>query len=156
MFVLDSILILLAVFAVAVIGKAKTVAAAVGILLILKLTGLDRYIYPVIEKNGISWGIVILVAAILLPIANGDISAESIRNIFTSWIGITALILSFVTTYLSGKGLDFLTVQGHGEVMPSMITGTVIAAAFLGGVPVGPLITCGILAVLIKLVELMK
>jgi uncharacterized membrane protein (DUF441 family) len=156
MFILDSILILLAVFTVAIIGKAKTVAAAVGILLILKLSGLDKYIYPVIEKNGISWGIVILIAAILLPIANGSVSMDAIKSIFTSWIGIAALVLSFATTYLSGRGLEFLTIQEHSEVMPSMIAGAVVASAFLGGVPVGPLITCGILAVLIKLVELVK
>lgn len=154
MFILDSILILLAVFTVAVIGKANTVAAAVGILLILKLTGLEKYVYPVIEKNGVSWGIVILIAAILLPIANGSVALDAIKGIFTSWIGIAALILSFATTYLSGRGLEFLTVQEHSEVMPSMIAGAVIASAFLGGVPVGPLITCGILAVLIKLIEL--
>ncbi len=149
-------IILFAVLAVAVIGKAYTVAAATGILLIVKLTGLDKYIYPFIEKNGMSIGIVVLVAAILLPIATGKITVGNIKGIFTSWIGIAALALSFVTTYLSGRGLDFLTVQGHSDVMPSMILGAVIATAFLGGVPVGPLITSGLLVVLIKLVEIFK
>ncbi|MDF2653870.1 MAG: hypothetical protein K0R19_344, partial [Bacillota bacterium] len=64
--------------------------------------------------------------------------------------------LSFFTTYLSGRGLDFLTVQGHSDVMPSMILGAVIATAFLGGVPVGPLITSGLLVLVIKIVEVFK
>ena len=153
---MSSEIILFSVFAVALIGKAKTVAVAAGILLVLKLVRLDRYIYPVIEKNGISLGIVILVAAILLPIATGTISAGSIKGIFASWIGIAALALSFVTTYLSGRGLEFLTIQGHSDVMPSMIIGAVVATAFLGGVPVGPLITSGLLVILIKVVELFK
>lgn len=153
---MSSEIILFSVLAVAVIGKAKTVAVAAGVLLILKLTGLNKYIYPFIEKNGMSFGIIILVAAILLPIASGQVSAESIKNIFASWIGIAALVLSFVTTYLSGRGLDFLTIQGHSDVMPSMIIGAVIATAFLGGVPVGPLITSGLLVVLIRIIEIFK
>ncbi|ACA54770.1 conserved hypothetical protein [Clostridium botulinum A3 str. Loch Maree] len=35
--------------------------------------------------------------------------------------------------------------------MPAMILGAVLAASFLGGVPVGPLITSGILALGIKI-----
>lgn len=149
-------IILFAVLAVAVIGKAYTVAIATGILLIVKLAGIDKYIYPIIEKNGMSLGIIILVAAILLPIASGKITADSIKGIFMSWIGIAALLLSFATTYLSGRGLDFLTVQGHSDVMPAMILGAVTATAFLGGVPVGPLITSGLLVILIRIVELFK
>lgn len=149
-------IILFSVLAVAVIGKANTVAIATGILLIVKLVGIDKYIYPFIEKNGMSLGIIILVAAILLPIASGKITADSIKGIFMSWIGIAALLLSFATTYLSGRGLDFLTVQGHSDVMPAMILGAVVATAFLGGVPVGPLITSGLLVILIKIVEIFK
>lgn len=149
-------IILFSVLAVAVIGKANTVAIATGILLIVKLVGMDKYIYPFIEKNGMSFGIIILVAAILLPIASGKITADSIKGIFMSWIGIAALLLSFATTYLSGRGLDFLTIQGHSDVMPAMILGAVIATAFLGGVPVGPLITSGLLVILIKIVEIFK
>jgi len=37
--------------------------------------------------------------------------------------------------------------------MPAMILGAVGAAAFLGGVPVGPLITSGILALFAKIVS---
>ncbi|MDD3168976.1 MAG: DUF441 domain-containing protein [Eubacteriales bacterium] len=147
-------MILFAILAVAVIGKAHTVAVAAGILLVLKLSGTDKYLYPFLEKNGMAFGIVILIAAILLPIAKGTVTAESIKGIFTSWVGVAALSLSFVTTYLSGRGLEFLTVQGYGSVMPAMIIGAVIATAFLGGVPVGPLITSGLLVVLIGIVEL--
>jgi len=89
----------------------------------------------------------------MIPIANGHITAQNIKNVFTSWIGITALVLSFITTYLSGRGLNYLTVQGHGDIMPAMILGAVAAASFLGGVPVGPLITSGILAIFAKMIH---
>lgn len=145
--------ILLLILAAAVIGKADSVAVAACILLFVRLLHLDSYIFPFIENKGMFWGLVLLVAAILIPIAKGGVGVADIKSVFTSWLGITAVALSFLTTYLSGMGLRFLTVQGHSDIMPAMILGAVGAAAFLGGVPVGPFITSGILAAIAKLVS---
>lgn len=148
---MDSNIILLAILIIAVLGKANSVAIAACILLLIKLLKVEKYIFPAIEKNGVFCGLVILIAAILIPIASGKITLVNIKNIFISPLGIIALLLSLFTTYLSGLGLDYLTVQGHSDVMPAMILGSVLAAAFLDGVPVGPLITSGILAFLLKI-----
>jgi len=153
MIYLNSNIILLIILAAAIFGRANSVAIATCLLLMLKLLGLDRYVYPFIEKSGITGGLIFLIAAIMIPIANGRITAENIKNVFTSWIGITALVLSFLTTYLSGQGLNYLTVQGHSDIMPAMIIGAVAAAAFLGGVPVGPLITSGMVALFAKMIH---
>lgn len=149
---MESKLILLAILVVAILGKANSVAVAACLLLLAKLISIDQYIYPSIEQYGTFIGLVVLIAAILIPIAKGNISLLNIRDIFTSWIGVTALILSLLTTTLSGMGLDYLTVQGHNDVMPALILGAVVSAAFLGGVPVGPLITSGILALFAKII----
>lgn len=148
---MSSTIILLLILVVAILGKANSMVIAICGLLILKLLGLERIVYPYIEKNGMTWGLILIIAAIMIPIANGSVSAGSIKNVFTSWIGLTALVISFFTTYLSGQGLNFL--QGHSEVMPALIIGAVAAAAFLGGVPVGPLITSGILALFVKMIH---
>lgn len=150
---MSSNIILLLILAAAVFGKANSVAIATCALLMLKLLGLDKYVYPFIEKSGMTGGLILLIAAIMIPIASGSITAENIKNVFTSWIGITALVLSFLTTYLSGQGLNYLTVQGHSDIMPAMIIGAVAAAAFLGGVPVGPLITSGMVAIFAKMIH---
>lgn len=150
---MDSNIILTFILAIAVFGKANSVAIAVCILLIVKLLNLDQFIYPVIEKNGVNWGLIVLTAAILIPIASGRITITNIKDVFISWLGITALVLSFFTTYLSGLGLNYLTVQGNNDVIPAMIFGSVLAAVFLGGVPVGPLITSGMLALFVKLIK---
>lgn len=151
-YILTSNIILILIIAVAYFGKANTVAIAAGILLVLKAIGLDKYTFPFIEKNGISYGIIVLLVAILLPIASGNITVDHIKSIFISWVGVAALLLSFFTTYLSGQGLNFLTT-GHSEVMPSLIIGSILATTFLGGLPVGPFITCGMLVIFIKIVE---
>lgn len=148
---MTSTIILLAILAAAVLGKADSVAIAACMLIIMKLLHLDKLIFPFIGKSGVTIGVVFLIAAILIPIANASITLGNVKNVFTSWIGIIALLLSFFTTYLSGLGLNYLTVQGHGDLMPAMILGAVLAAAFLGGVPVGPLITSGMLAFGLKL-----
>jgi uncharacterized membrane protein (DUF441 family) len=153
---MDSTFILVAILAVAVLGKANSVALSVCILLLLKLLQADKYVFPYIQDNGVFWGVVILVAAILIPIANGGVKYTSILSTFTSWLGIIAFGLSLFTTYLSGLGMQYLTVQGHTDVMPALILGAVIAAAFMGGVPVGPMITSGMLALGIKIMEKLK
>lgn len=150
MMILETNIILLLIIFAAILGKADTVSIAVSILLILRLLNLQRYIYPVLEKKGVTVALIILIAAILIPIADGRIKSLNIKNSFMTWIGIAALVLSFFTTYLSGLGLKYLTVTGHAEIMPALILGSIAAAAFLGGVPVGPLITSGMLALILK------
>ncbi|AKA68431.1 protein of unknown function DUF441 [Clostridium scatologenes] len=144
---------LIVILIASVVGKANSVAIATCILLMIKLLNIEEYIFPSIEKNGVTIGLILLIAAILIPIAKGTVTSNNVKNVFTSCIGVIALILSFLTTYLSGIGLNYLTVQGHGDIMPAMILGSVAAAAFLGGVPVGPLITSGMLAVIAKLIH---
>ena len=147
---MESTVVLVAILAVAVLGKADAVAVAACMLLLLKLLHIDSYVFPAIEKNGMFVGLILLIAAILIPIANGNITAMNIKNVFTSWVGVAALVLSFLTTYLSGLGVQYLTVQNHADVMPALILGAVAAASFLGGVPVGPFITSGMLALVVK------
>jgi uncharacterized membrane protein (DUF441 family) len=144
-------LILVAILVVAVLGRADSVAVAAGGLLMVRLLQVDRYVFPVVAKTGVFWGLVLLIAAILIPLADGSTRLSDLGQVFTSWVGIVALLLALGTTYLSGQGLQFLT-GGHEDVMPALILGSVAAAAFLGGVPVGPLITSGILAVAARLI----
>jgi uncharacterized membrane protein (DUF441 family) len=148
---MDTTYILLGILVVAVLGKANSVAVAVGALLLIKLAHAENTIFPALQKEGMFWGLVLLIAAILVPIAKGEFDYHHLGGIFTSWLGVTALILSLLTTYLSGLGLRFLTVQQHSDIMLALILGAVFAAAFMGGVPVGPLITSGLLALIAKI-----
>jgi Predicted membrane protein len=150
---MNSSIILILILAIAVIGHADSVAIATCVLLIIKLLQLDNYIFPILEKRGVSLGVIILIATILIPLAKGNISDNDIFKTFTSWIGIAALVLSLLTTYLSGLGVSYLSTQTNASIMPALIAGAVIASSFLGGVPVGPFITTGILALIIKIFQ---
>jgi len=148
---METNIILLILLSISIIGKADSVSIAITLLLAARLLHVENFIFPLLEKKGMFIGLICLTAAILIPIANGQVTSINIKNNFFSVVGITALILSFFTTYLSGVGLKYLTAGGHSDVMPSLIIGAVAAAAFLGGVPVGPLITSGMLALAMKL-----
>ena len=148
---METNIILLALLAISIVGKADSVSIAIALLLVANLLHVQSIVFPLLSKNGVSIGLIFLTAAILIPIANGSITCVNIKTNFFSIVGILALILSFLTTYLSGVGLKYLSVQGHSDVMPALILGAVIAAAFLDGVPVGPLITSGMLALVLKL-----
>ncbi|WP_333860624.1 DUF441 domain-containing protein [Clostridium sp.] len=148
---MESTIILIIILTASVLGKANSVAVATCFLLILKLLNADKFIFPYLEEKGLFLGLVILIASILIPIAQGEVSYINIKSVFTSWLGIFALLVSLFTTYLSGLGVNYLTIQGHSEIMPALILGSVIAAAFLGGVPVGPMITSGLIALGLKL-----
>ncbi|MDF2504351.1 MAG: putative rane protein [Clostridium sp.] len=150
MIYLESNIILVIILAISVIGKANSVSVATAVLLIIKLLHVEKYIFPALDNSGVFWALVLLIGTILIPVADGSINFFKIKGNLTSIVGIGALLLSFFTTYLSGLGLKYLTVQGHGDVMPSLILGSIAAAALLGGVPVGPLITSGLLALLMK------
>ncbi|MFA6942053.1 MAG: DUF441 domain-containing protein [Clostridiaceae bacterium] len=148
---METNIILVILLSISIIGKADSVSIAIALLLVIRLLHVENLIFPLLEKKGMFIGLVCLTAAILIPIANGSVNSINIKNNFFSVVGIMALILSFFTTYLSGVGLKYLTAGGHSDVMPSLIIGAVAAAAFLGGVPVGPLITSGMLALAMKL-----
>lgn len=147
---MEALIVLILILMMAVLGKANSVAVAACALIMMKLVKADKYLFPVIEKSGMFWGIVLLTAAILIPIAKGEITYQNIVRSIISWTGMAAFIISLITTYLSGMGLRFLTIENHGDIMPALILGAVAAAGFMGGVPVGPLITSGILAAVVK------
>jgi uncharacterized membrane protein (DUF441 family) len=156
---MSSYLILGFILLVAFIGKAKTVAIATAVLLGVKLLGtrlpgLDRAVFSQIKEKGMTIGLIILSAAILIPFADGSTQIADIRRVMLSPVGITVMLISFLVTFLSGQGFRYLTVAGNAEIMPAIIVGAVIAAAFFGGVPVGPLVVSGMLVFVLKFVGL--
>lgn len=77
---MESIIILTVILFIAVLGKANSVAIAACALIMIKLVKADKLLFPIIEKSGLFWGIVLLTAAILIPIARGDITYQNIAK----------------------------------------------------------------------------
>ncbi|QUL98855.1 MAG: DUF441 domain-containing protein [Candidatus Fermentithermobacillus carboniphilus] len=146
-------LMLTVLLLIAVAGKANSVAAAIGILLTARVVGLDQKIpTDFLEKTTMFWGLVLITISVLAPFITGKLQPKQILSAGLSWLGLAAFMISLVTTWLSGRGLYFMTEGGRADLLPSLILGSVISAALLKGVPVGPLISSGILYVVARLV----
>ena len=121
-------------------NSAITISAAV--LLIMQQTFLSSYI-PLLEKYGVKIGIIILTIGVLSPLVSGKIQLPDLSG-FLSWKMALSIAVGVLVAWLAGKGVPLMGEQPI--LVTGLLIGTIIGVAFLGGIPVGPLIAAGILA----------
>ncbi|SEH23789.1 MULTISPECIES: DUF441 domain-containing protein [unclassified Selenomonas] len=132
---------LIAVLLLSYFGHNMTVVYATGIVLLLKVLGLT----PALEAlgtQGLNWGIIILTAAILVPIANGTITIHTMIDAFRTHAGIIAIVAGLLAALAGGSGVELL--KSTPDVIPALIIGTMAGVIFFHGVAVGPLIAGGV------------
>ena len=146
-------LMLLLILALGIIGHNTTVAYAVIIVLVLKLLGLTAML-DILSVNGLNWGIVLLLAAILVPIATGDVTIANMIDAFKSPLGVAAIGCGVLAAMAGGGGVELLKNDPH--IVAALIIGTIIGVCFFKGVAVGPLIAGGMTYALMKLFASIK
>ena len=146
-------LMLLLILALGIIGHNTTVAYAVIIVLVLKLLGLTAML-DILSVNGLNWGIVLLLAAILVPIATGDVTIANMIDAFKSPLGVAAIVCGVLAAMAGGGGVEILKDDPH--IVAALIIGTIIGVCFFKGVAVGPLIAGGMTYALMKLFASIK
>lgn len=124
-------------------NSAITISAAV--LLIMQQTFLSSYI-PLLEKYGVKIGIIILTIGVLSPLVSGKIQLPDLSD-FLRWKMALSISVGVLVAWLAGKGVPLMGEQPI--LITGLLIGTIIGVAFLGGIPVGPLIAAGILALLL-------
>lgn len=139
---------LVALIIIGLIGRSHIISTAASILLILKLTSLDRF-FPTVERRGLELGLLFLTMAVLVPFANGKIDWKDFIPLFTTIPGILALIGGAVATYMNSKGLLLLKLDP--EMIVGLVIGSIIGIVFFKGIPVGPLMAAGITALFIQI-----
>lgn len=139
---------LLVIFGVSVLGHNMSVAWASGILIVMKLVGLDQW-FPFIEANGLSFGIMLLTVAILVPVATGRITLPIMIESFKSPIGVIAILAGIFAAVSGGLGVQLL--KESPEIISALIIGTMIGVFFWKGITVGPLIAGGIVYMIFSL-----
>ena len=146
-------LMLLLILALGIIGHNTTVAYAVIIVLVLKLLGLTAML-DILSVNGLNWGIVLLLAAILVPIATGDVTIANMIDAFKSPLGVAAIVCGVLAAMAGGGGVELLKNDPH--IVAALIIGTIIGVCFFKGVAVGPPIAGGMTYALMKLFASIK
>lgn len=124
-------------------NSAITISAAV--LLIMQQTFLSQYI-PWIDQYGLKLGIMVLTLGVLSPLVSGKIPLPEL-SAFIHWKMFSSIGVGICVAWLAGQGVDLMTNQP--VLVTGLMIGTVIGVSFFGGIPVGPLIAAGILALLL-------
>ncbi|MGF7184824.1 uncharacterized membrane protein (DUF441 family) [Desulfitispora alkaliphila] len=144
-------IILLVLLVLGVVSKSNVIAAAAGILLVIKMVNVP-WLFPVLERRGLEIGLLFLVLSVLVPFATGRIPLKEISLTMTSITGLVAVLSGIIATHLNGKGLDLLTLEP--QLMIGLVVGSIIGIVFFGGVPIGPLMAAGVTVVLLQILRL--
>lgn len=144
---------ILVVLVLSVIGNNHTVAIAALVLLLIQKLGLVSF-FPLIESYGMNLGIIILTVAVLSPLAQGRISATEIIGLFKAPVGLIAIVIGILVAWIAGNGVVFM--KESPETTTALIVGTIIGVCFFRGLPVGPLIAGGMVAIVVSLVDSFK
>ena len=91
-------------------------------------------------------GIIILTIGVLSPLVSGKIQLPDLSD-FLRWKMALSISVGVLVAWLAGKGVPLIGEQPI--LVTGLLIGTIIGVAFLGGIPVGPLIAAGILALLL-------
>lgn len=141
-----TVLILLALAVVSVFAGNHTVAAAMAVLIVIRISPLALY-FPWLQKHGLNLGIFLLMVAVMVPIASGKIPAMDLLQSFTHWKSAVAIAVGIFVAWLGGRGVTLMAAQPG--VVAGLMVGTILGVAFFRGVPVGPLIAAGVVSLLL-------
>ena len=150
-------LTLIFVLILSVVGHNQTVIYAAVIVLILKIAAQVSGQPQILEwmgGHGLSLGIIILTAAVLVPIADGTVTVQTIIDSFKTPIGIVAIIAGLLAAISGGVGVPLM--QTNPNVIPALIVGTMAGVFFFKGIAVGPLIAAGFTYFVMALIEHFK
>ncbi|MDM5278329.1 DUF441 domain-containing protein [Paenibacillus silvae] len=139
-------LLLLGFAALGIISSNTPVTVAMVFLLLLRVLNVNQA-FPWLEKYGLTVGIIILTIGVMAPLASGKISLQTVGESFLHWKSLLAIGVGMLVAFLGGRGASLMTTQP--TVVAGLLIGTVLGVALFKGVPVGPLIAAGILAMLL-------
>ena len=124
-----------------VVSNNNSITISAAVLLLMQQTALSQYI-PFVEKHGLQVGIIMLTIGVLSPLVSGKIQIPPLSE-FLNFKMITSVLIGIFVSWLAGRGVPLMSEQP--VLVTGLLIGTVIGVAFLGGIPVGPLMAAGLL-----------
>jgi len=141
-----TLFILLFLAALSYFSHNLTVAIALLVLVVVRMTPLNS-LFPWIEKQGVTLGIIILTIGVMAPIASGAIPTSTLMHSFMNWKSLLAIVVGIFVSWVGGRGVSLMSSQP--TVVGGLLIGTIIGVSLFRGVPVGPLIAAGLVSLLI-------
>lgn len=151
---LEPLLFLLTLLAIAFMAKNQSLIIAVLVLLVMKIVGFEAKTFSLLQGKGINWGVTVITIAVLAPIASGDIGFKDLSGAFKSPYAWIALVSGILVALLAKGGVTLLAEDPH--ITTALVLGTILAVSLFKGVAVGPLIGAGIAYAAMKLFEFFK
>ena len=142
------------VLLLSLIGHNQTVTIAAVMVLILKIVGQllgTTSIMTYMGTHGLNIGVIVLTAAVLVPIADGTVTITDMIDSFKTPIGIVAITAGLLAAISGGAGVPLM--QSNPHVIPALLVGTMAGVFFFKGLAVGPLIAAGFTYFVINLLE---
>ena len=126
------------------IGHNMTVVYATILVLVLKVCSQlfgDVSIMAYMGTHGLNLGIIVLTAAVLIPIADGTVTISDMIDSFKTPIGLIGITAGLLAAIAGGAGVPLM--QNNPHVIPALLVGTMAGGFFFKGIAVGPLIAAG-------------
>lgn len=125
-----------------VISQNNSITISATVLLLMQQTALVQFV-PLVEKHGLNIGIIFLTVGVLSPLVSGRVQVPTVAE-FLNFKIIASVLIGIFVAWLAGRGVFLMGQQP--VLVAGLLIGTVIGVAFMGGIPVGPLIAAGILS----------
>lgn len=139
---------------IGIFAKNNSLIMATAFLLLVKVIGIDEKILGYIQAKGINWGVTIITAAVLVPIATGAIGFKQLTEAMKSPYAWIAMLSGIAVALIAKNGIQLLVDDPHITV--ALVFGTVLAVGLFNGVAVGPLIGAGIAYLAMQLLNLFR
>lgn len=149
---MESWLFLLGILAIAIVGKNKSLIIGVSAVMVLKLIPQTQNFLKLLQTQGSNWGVTVISAAIMVPIATGEIGFKELLNVIKSPAGWIAIGCGVLVAVLSAKGVGLLAMSP--EMTVALVFGTIIGVVFLKGIAAGPVIASGLTYVILTVFNL--
>ncbi|EOH87316.1 DUF441 domain-containing protein [Enterococcus pallens] len=149
---MESWLFLGIILLVALLAKNQSLLIATLAVLALKLLPQSDKILTTLNQKGINWGVTLISATILVPIATGDIVLKDLLNTLKSPLGWVATICGILVAILSARGVGL--IASSPEVTVALVFGTIVGVVFLKGVAAGPVIAAGITYCIMQAIQM--
>ena len=138
-------LLLVVLILLGVISNNNSITISAAVLLLMKQTILVKYL-PFMEKNGLNMGIILLTIGVLSPLVLGKVQFPAFSE-FINWKMLLAVAVGMLVAWFGGRGVNLMGSQPL--LLTGLLIGTILGVAFVGGIPVGPLIAAGMLSLLL-------
>lgn len=140
-------LILTVILFIGMVSRNSVMVYSAALLVCAEFLG-ARTVISLLGTYGIPVGVTFLIMVVLLPLGEGEIRPQELANFLASPEGLAAAAVGALTTYLGGEGVELM--QANPQVVVGIVVGTTLGTVFFRGIPTGPLVAAGAVAVALR------